>query len=121
MATAFLHWGIHGWALYGLVALALGFFAFNRGLPLTFRSIFYPILGPKIYGRWGNLIDIVTVMATLCGLATSLGLGAGQAAIGLNKLFGLPSDTGFQIVLIAAITGLATISVVAGLDAESSA
>lgn len=117
MATAFLHWGIHGWALYGLVALALGFFAFNRGLPLTFRSIFYPILGPRIYGRWGNVIDIVTVMATLCGLATSLGLGAGQAAIGLNKLFGLPSDTGFQIILIAAITGLATISVVAGLDA----
>lgn len=117
MATAYLHWGIHGWALYGLVALGLGFFAYNRGLPLTFRSIFYPILGPKIYGRWGNLIDILTVMATLCGLATSLGLGAGQAAIGLNKLFGLPSGTGFQIILIAFITGLATISVVAGLDA----
>ena len=117
MTTAYLHWGIHGWALYGLVALGLGFFAYNRGLPLTFRSIFYPILGPKIYGKWGNLIDILTVMATLCGLATSLGLGAGQAAIGLNKLFGLPSGTGFQIILIAFITGLATISVVAGLDA----
>ncbi len=117
LATSYLHWGIHGWALYGLVALALGFFAYNRGLPLTFRSVFYPILGPRIYGRWGNAIDVLTVVATLFGLATSLGLGAGQAAAGLNKLFGLPSGTGFQIVLIAIITGLATISVVAGLDA----
>ena len=117
MATTFLHWGIHAWALYGLVALALGFFAYNRGLPLTFRSIFYPILGPRIYGGWGNAIDTLTVVATLFGLATSLGLGAQQAAAGLNKLFGLPSGTGFQIVLIACITGLATISVVAGLDA----
>ncbi len=117
MATTYLHWGIHGWALYGLVALALGFFAYNRGLPLTFRSIFYPILGPRIYGNWGNAIDTLTVVATLFGLATSLGFGAGQAAAGLHKLFGLPEGTGFQIVLIAAITGLATISVVAGLDA----
>ena len=117
LATTYLHWGVHGWALYGLVALALGFFAYNRGLPLTFRSIFYPILGKKIYGGWGNAIDILTVIATLFGLATSLGFGAQQAAAGLNKLFGLPSGTGFQIVLILVITGLATISVVAGLDA----
>ena len=117
LATTYLHWGIHGWSLYGLVAVALGFFAYNRGLPLTFRSIFYPILGPRIYGNWGHAIDTLTVVATLFGLATSLGFGAGQAAVGLHKLFGLPSDTWFQIVLIAAITGLATISVVAGLDA----
>ena len=117
LATTYLHWGVHGWALYGLVALALGFFAYNRGLPLTFRSIFYPILGPKIYGAWGNVIDILTVIATLFGLATSLGFGATQASAGLNKLFGLPDNTGFQIVLILGITVLATISVVAGLDA----
>ena len=117
LSTSFLHWGFHAWALYGLVALALGFFAYNRGLPLTFRSVFYPILGPRIYGPWGNAIDILTVVATLFGLATSLGLGASQAAAGLNKLFGLPSGTGFQIILITCITGLATISVVAGLDA----
>ena len=117
MATTYLHWGIHGWSLYALVALALGFFAYNRGLPLTFRSIFYPILGPKIYGNWGNAIDTLTVVATLFGLATSLGFGAGQASAGLNKLFGTPDNTAFQVLLIAAITGLATISVVAGLDA----
>ena len=117
LATTYLHWGIHGWALYGLVALALGFFAYNRGLPLTFRSIFYPILGPRIYGPWGHAIDILTVIATLFGLATSLGFGAQQAAAGLNKLFGAPDNLLFQIILILGITGLATISVVAGLDA----
>ena len=117
LATTYLHWGIHGWALYGLTALALGFFAYNRGLPLTFRSIFYPLLGKKIYGTWGHVIDILTVIATLFGLATSLGFGAQQAAAGLNKLFGLPDNLGFQILLILGITALATISVVAGLDA----
>ena len=117
LATSYLHWGIHGWALYGLVALALGFFAYNRGLPLTFRSVFYPILGPRIYGGWGNAIDVLTVVATLFGLATSLGFGASQAAAGLNKVFGVPDNLGVQILLIAGITGLATISVVAGLDA----
>ena len=117
LATSYLHWGIHGWALYGLVALALGFFAYNRGLPLTFRSVFYPILGPRIYGGWGNAIDVLTVVATLFGLATSLGFGASQAAAGLNKVFGVPDNLGIQILLIAGITGLATISVVAGLDA----
>ena len=117
LATTYLHWGVHGWALYGLVALALGFFAYNRGLPLTFRSIFYPILGPRIYGPWGHAIDILTVIATLFGLATSLGFGAQQAAAGLNKLFGAPDNLLFQIILILGITGLATISVVAGLDA----
>ncbi len=117
LATSYLHWGIHGWALYGLVALALGFFAYNRGLPLTFRSVFYPILGPRIYGGWGNAIDVLTVVATLFGLATSLGFGASQAAAGLNKVFGVPDTLLVQILLIAGITGLATISVVAGLDA----
>ena len=117
LATTYLHWGVHGWALYGLVALALGFFAYNRGLPLTFRSIFYPILGKKIYGTWGNAIDVLTVLATLFGLATSLGFGASQASAGLNKLFGLPDTTWFQVVLIVGITLLATVSVVAGLDA----
>ena len=117
LATTFFHWGLHPWGIYALVSLALGFFAYNRGLPLTFRSVFYPILGPKIYGTWGNVIDILTVLATLFGLATSLGLGVGQAAAGLNFLFGLPTDIWFQVALIAGITGLATISVVAGLDA----
>ncbi|CAN5904982.1 hypothetical protein BH23ACT10_BH23ACT10_21800 [soil metagenome] len=116
LATTFFHWGIHPWGIYALVSLALAFFAFNRGLPLTFRSVFYPLLGEKIYGTWGNVIDILTVLATLFGLASSLGFGVGQAAAGLNFLFGWPDGTGFQILLIAVITGMATMSVVAGLD-----
>ena len=116
LATTFYHWGLHPWSIYALVALALSFFAYNRGLPLTFRSVFYPLLGPRIYGAWGNAIDILTVIATLAGLATSLGFGVGQAAAGLNFLFGWPEDTGFQVVLIVAITSVAVVSVVAGLD-----
>jgi choline/glycine/proline betaine transport protein len=116
LATTFYHWGLHPWAIYALVALALAFFAYNRGLPLTFRSIFYPLLGPRIYGGWGNAIDVLTVLATLAGLATSLGLGVGQASSGLNFLVGTPDTVTFQVLLIAGITALATISVVAGLD-----
>ncbi len=116
LAATFYHWGVHPWAVYALVALALAFFAYNRGLPLTFRSIFYPLLGPRIYGGWGNAIDVLTVLATLAGLATSLGLGVGQAASGLNFLFGWPDTVGFQVLLIAIITGMATLSVIAGLD-----
>ena len=116
LATTFFHWGMHPWAIYALVALALAFFAYNRGLPLTFRSVFYPLLGEKIYGPWGNAIDVLTVLATLFGLATSLGFGVGQAASGLNYLFGWSDGTGFQVLLIAVITGMATVSVMAGLD-----
>ncbi|MFP4636531.1 MAG: BCCT family transporter, partial [Nitriliruptoraceae bacterium] len=116
LATTYYHWGIHPWAIYGVVALALAFFAYNRGLPLTFRSIFYPLLGERIYGAWGNAIDVLTVLATLAGLATSLGLGVGQAAAGLNFLFGWSQSTGFQVLLIVLITAAATLSVVAGLD-----
>ena len=116
-AVTFLHYGIHPWGIYALVSLALAFFAFNRGLPLTMRSVFYPLLGERIYGTWGNIIDILSVVATLFGLATTLGFGVQQVAAGLNFLFGLPTDTWFQIVLIAVITGFATMSVVAGLDA----
>lgn len=116
-AVTFLHYGVHPWGIYALVALGLGFFAFNRGLPLTMRSIFYPILGERIYGFWGNVIDILTVLATLFGLATTLGFGVQQVAAGLNFLFETPTDTWFQIVIIAVITFFATLSVMAGLDA----
>jgi choline/glycine/proline betaine transport protein len=118
MATTFFHWGLHPWSIYALVALALAFFAYNRGLPLTFRSVFYPLLKERIYGPWGNAIDILTVLATLFGLATSLGFGVSQVASGLNYVFGLPdsSNSAWLVLLIALITGAATMSVVAGLD-----
>ncbi|UTW54677.1 BCCT family transporter [Kordiimonas sp. SCSIO 12610] len=114
-ATIF-HWGITPWAIYAVVGLALAFFSFNKGLPLTIRSAFYPLFGERIWGWPGHLIDLLAVVATLFGLATSLGLGAKQAAGGLNFLFGVDASLNTQIILIIGITGLAIISVVRGLD-----
>lgn len=116
LGLTYFHWGLHPWAIYALVGLALAFFAFNRGLPLTIRSIFYPLLGDRIYGVWGNLIDVLSVLATLFGLATSLGLGVSQVSAGLNYLFGYPIATEYAVLLIGIITLFATLSVVAGLD-----
>ena len=116
MKFTFLHWGFHAWAVYALVGLSLAYFTYSRGLPLTIRSIFYPFLGDKIYGKIGDAIDIFAVLATLFGLATSLGLGVQQIAAGLNHLFGIDSGVQTQIMLIGGITLIATISVVLGVD-----
>ncbi len=116
MAATIFHWGLHPWAIYAVVALALALFSFNKGLPLTMRSVFYPILGERIWGWPGHLIDILAVFATIFGLATSLGFGAEQATAGLNFLFDIPATTTTKIVLILIITAIATFSVVAGVD-----
>ncbi|MDX8388661.1 MAG: BCCT family transporter [Ghiorsea sp.] len=116
MGVTFFHWGLHPWAIYAVVGLSLAFFAYNRGLPLTIRSVFYPLLGDKIYGFWGNLIDILSVLATLVGLATSLGLGVQQINAGLNFLFDVEIGTTTQVILIAVITAIATASLMSGLD-----
>ena len=117
MAATIFHWGLHPWAIYATVALALALFSYNKGLPLTIRSMFYPIFGERVWGPIGHFIDILAVLATLFGLATSLGYGASQATAGLNFLFGIPATDTTQVVLILAITGVALVSVVAGLDA----
>jgi BCCT family betaine/carnitine transporter len=117
MAATIFHWGLHPWAIYAVVALALALFSYNKGLPLTIRSAFYPIFGERIWGWIGHIIDILAVFATLFGLATSLGIGAQQANAGLDFLFGLPVSNTSMVLLICAITGLALLSVVAGLDA----
>jgi choline/glycine/proline betaine transport protein len=116
MDFTFLHWGLHPWALYSLVGLALAFFAFNHGLPLSIRAVFYPVFGERIYGTIGNVIDIMATVATMFGVATSLGLGVQQVNAGLNHLLALPQNTYVQLGLITGITGLATWSVVRGLD-----
>ncbi len=116
LGLTYYHWGIHPWGIYALVGLSLAFFAYNRGLPLTIRSIFYPLLGDRIYGFWGNLIDVLSVLATLFGLATSLGLGVKQVSSGLNYLFGFPTTTGFAVLLIGVITFFAVLSIATGLD-----
>ena len=114
-ATLF-HWGISGWSVYALIGLAIGFFTFNRKLPLTIRSIFYPLLGERVWGWPGHIIDVVAVLSTLFGLATSLGLGAQQVSAGLNYLFDIPKTLQTQALVIMSITSLAIYSVVRGLD-----
>jgi len=116
MAATIFHWGLHPWAVYAIVALGLALFSFNKGLPLTIRSLFYPIFGERIWGWPGHIIDILAVFATLFGLATSLGFGAQQANAGLEFVFGLPNSIDAQVVLIIAITAVALISVLRGLD-----
>ena len=116
MAATIYHWGLHPWAIYAVVALALALFTYNKGLPLTIRSAFYPVLGERVWGWPGHIIDIIAVFATLFGLATSLGLGATQANAGLNELFGIPIGTTSEVVLISLITAVALISVLRGLD-----
>lgn len=117
MAATIFHWGLHPWAIYAVVALALALFSYNKGLPLTIRSVFYPIFGERVWGWTGHVIDILAVFATLFGLATSLGFGAEQANAGLEYLYGIPNTNGSKVVLILAITGVALFSVVAGMDA----
>ena len=117
MAATIYHWGLHPWAIYAILALGLALFSFNKGLPLTIRSVFYPLLGERVWGWPGHIIDILAVLATLFGLATSLGLGASQAASGLNYLFDVPLGDTTQIVLVIGITAIALVSVLAGLDA----
>ena len=116
MAATIFHWGLHPWAIYAIVALALALFSFNKGLPLSIRSIFYPVLGERVWGWPGHVIDILAVFATLFGLVTSLGLGAEQAAAGVEYLFGIEASDTSKVLLIIAITAIALASVVAGLD-----
>lgn len=116
MAATIFHWGIHPWAIYAIVALSLAFFTFNNGLPLTLRSAFYPLLGDRVWGWPGHVIDTLAVFSTLFGLATSLGFGTEQALAGFNFLFGWGTGNTAKVVLIAIITAMATISVIRGLD-----
>ncbi len=116
MALTFLHWGFHGWAVYATVALSLAYFHFRMGLPLSIRSALYPLIGDRIYGFWGDVVDTLAVFGTMFGIVTSLGLGAIQINDGLGTVFGIDSSVTVQILVIAGITALATMSVVAGLD-----
>lgn len=111
-----LHWGLHTWAIYALVGLALAFFAYNKNLPMTFRSAFYPFIGAKINGGWGDLIDILSALATVFGLATSLGLGVLQVSAGFDFLYDWQVSPTAQIIIILAVIGVATVSVFLGVE-----
>ena len=110
------HWGLEGWAVYAAVGLSLAIFCYNLKLPLTLRSAFYPILGERVWGWWGHMIDTLAVFATLFGLTTSLGLGAQQIAAGLNEIFGIEPSNTVTVVLIIGITLIALGSVCLGMD-----
>ena len=116
IATTVFHWGLQGWAIYGVVGLALAFFAYNRGLPLLIRSAFYPVLGDRIWGWPGHIIDTFAIFAGIFGLATSLGLGVQQVTSGLNHLFGIPANSLTMVLLIVGITAIALISVMTGIN-----
>ena len=116
MAATIFHWGLHPWAIYAVVGLGLAFFTYNRKLPLTMRSAFYPLFGERVWGWTGHIIDTLAVFATLFGLATSLGFGTLQALGGLNHLFDVPTGNVAKVVLISLITTAALISVLRGLD-----
>ncbi|MGR3570711.1 BCCT family transporter [Brevirhabdus sp.] len=116
LAATSYHWALHPWAIYAVVALALALFSYNKGLPLTIRSAFYPIFGERVWGWTGHVIDTLAVFATLFGLATSLGFGAKQANAGLEHIYGIPNSTTVQVLLIVAITLIALWSVLRGLD-----
>lgn len=117
MQIAFFHWGFHIWGIYGLTGLVLGYFAFRHGLPLSMRSALYPIIGERIYGPIGHTVDVIAILGTLFGIATTLGLSVTQINAGMHYLWAdIPVSTAVQIITIAVITGLAIISVAAGLD-----
>lgn len=115
MQVTFLHWGLHGWAVYAIVALALAYFSYRHDLPLTIRAALYPVFGHKIYGWRGHLADLLAVFGTVFGVATTLGLGAGQINAGLHYMFGLPIGTTTQVFIILVVSVVATLSAVSGV------
>ncbi len=116
MSAAIYHWGLHAWAIYAVVGLALAYFTFNRAMPMTLRSAFFPLLGKAVWGPIGDIIDVVAVLATVFGLATSLGIGSEQIAAGLSYLFDIDATHTTKVLLIIAIVSIALVSVMSGLD-----
>ncbi|MDA0427233.1 BCCT family transporter [Stutzerimonas frequens] len=117
MQIAFFHWGFHIWAIYGLTGLVLAYFSFRHGLPLSMRSALYPIIGERIHGPIGHVVDVFAILGTLFGIATTLGLSVTQINAGINYLWpSIPISINVQIIAIAIITAMAICSVVAGLD-----
>lgn len=116
MRISIFHWGLHGWALFAVIGMALAYFSYRKGLPLSIRSCLYPIFGDRIYGPIGHAADLLAVFGTVFGIGTSLGLGAQQMNAGLNYLLGFEVSTTNQIILIAILSVIATGSVLTGLN-----
>ncbi len=115
ITVSVFHWSLAGWGLYGICGLSLAYYAYNKNLPLAPRSFLYPLLKDGIYGIWGDLFDTITIISSLFGLASSLGLGAMQINAGFKYLLGIEMSTTFQVCSIILITAIATMSIVTGL------
>ena len=116
MTIALYHFGLHTWTIFAMPGLAIAYFSYRHNLPMRISSLFYPILGERAFGPWGWAVDVIAVLGTLFGVATSLGLGTLQLNSGLDYLFGVPSSGLVQVILIAVITSIAATSVALGLD-----
>ncbi|MDG6256636.1 MAG: BCCT family transporter [Methanomicrobiaceae archaeon] len=116
MTYAFFHWGIHPWAIYTVVSLSIAYFSFRRGMPALISSCLYPVLGGRIYGPAGNLVDVLAVFATVFGTATSLGFGALQIHSGFTHLYGISSAISVTIGLIIIATALFMASAILGVE-----
>lgn len=116
MTITFLHWGLHGWALYALIATALAYFSYCRGLPLALRSAFYPMFGERIYGGIGHLVDGLGILVTVISMVTNLGIAALLVNSGLSYLFGIPQSTSLLLILICVMMVVATLVAVAGVE-----
>jgi betaine/carnitine transporter, BCCT family len=116
MAATVYNWALHPWAIYATVGLALAVFAYDFKMPFSFRSAFYPLFGARVWGRTGDVIDVLAVFATLFGLASSLGLGAQQAMAGISYLYGIVSSPLSIIALIAVMAVATFFSVRGGID-----
>ena len=117
MSKSFLHWGLHAWGIYVIVGLAIAYAVHRRGLPVSVRSTLRPIFGDRVNGKLGDVIDVIAIMGTLVGIATSLGFGVKQVAAGFKFLAGWHIDNGMLILLVVVISGMAALSVASGLDA----
>ncbi|WP_462401488.1 BCCT family transporter [Pseudomonas sp. Marseille-QA0332] len=117
LQLTFLHWGLHGWAIYALVGLAVGYFAYRHNQPLALRSALFPLFGERwVRGGAGHAVDIFGMFVTLLGLVTNLGIGSMQVASGLEYLFGMEHDRTNLLVVILVMSGVATIAAVSGVE-----
>ncbi len=116
MQYTFFHWGLHAWAIYGLVALSLAYFQYRKGARGLISAAFYPLLGDRVNGPIGNAIDVLAIFVTALGVATSFGIGATQINAGANYVFGIPNNITVQVAIIAVIMVLFLISAVSGLN-----
>ncbi len=116
MNITFFHWGLHAWAIYAIVGLALSYYGYRHNHSLTLRSALRPIFGDRVEGLAGDAVDTFAIIGTVLGVATSMGFGVAQINAGLGYLVGIDQSITLQIVIIIVVTIFATLSVLSGLD-----